>query len=294
MDIVSIYEAFPTNDDCISHLETVRWSGKPRCPYCSSTNATPAPKEKRYHCNNCNTTFSVTVKTIFHHTHLPLQKWFLAVSIVLNAKKGISARQLGRDLHVNKDTGWRMAMKIRDAMLQHEQRQLLTGIVEADETYIGGKPRKRGPKGGGGTSEPNKRGRGTKKTPVVGVASRDGQVRAESFHNKRLTAKNLKMLVRKNVDTEYATLITDEFSGYIGINKIVSHETIDHKKWYVDGDIHTNTIESFWALLKRGVIGQYHKVSLHYLPKYIDEFCYRWNNRKSEDIFSATLQRAVR
>jgi transposase-like protein len=140
MDIVSIYKTFPTHDDCIAHLEKVSWSGKPQCPYCSSLNATPAPKENRYHCNNCNTAFSVTVKTIFHHTHLPLQKWFLAVSIVLNAKKRISARQLGRDLQVNKDTGWRMARKIREAMMQYEQRQLLTGIVEADETYTSGNP----------------------------------------------------------------------------------------------------------------------------------------------------------
>ncbi len=290
MNIVSIYEQFPTNDHCIEHLEEVRWKGTPRCPYCKSDNSTPLPKEKRYHCNNCNTSYSVTVGTIFHHTHLPLQKWFLAVSIILNAKKGISARQLGRDLQVNKDTAWRMSMKIREAMLQHEQRELLTGIVEADETYIGGKPRKGNSSKGGG----NKRGRGTKKTPVVGVASRDGKVRAESFGNRRLTAKNLKMLVRKNVKIDEATLFTDQFRGYIGISKMMPHKTVDHTVWYVDGEIHTNTIESFWALLKRGIIGQYHKVSLRYLPRYIDEFCYRWNNRETEDLFTTTLQRAVR
>ena len=142
MNIVEIYETFPTNDDCIAHLEKVHWNDKPICPYCKSTKSTPMSKEKRHHCNNCNTTFSVTVGTIFHHTRIPLQKWFLAVTLVLNAKKGIAARQLGRDLKVNKDTAWRIGMKVREAMSQHEQRQLLTGIVEADETYIGGKPRK--------------------------------------------------------------------------------------------------------------------------------------------------------
>jgi len=215
----------------------------------------------------------------------------LAISIILNAKKGLSARQLGRDLHVNKDTAWRIAMKIRQAMTQSQQRELLTGIVEADETYIGGKPRKgNGPKGGGGL----KRGRGTKKTPVVGVASRDGQVRAESFHNRRLTHRNLKALIRKNINCEGATLMTDQFRGYIGIGKILPHKTVDHTVWYVNGEIHTNTIESFWALLKRGVIGQYHKVSMKHLPKYIDEFTYRWNHRETDDLFGLTLQRAVR
>jgi transposase-like protein len=228
MDIVTVYETFPTNDDCIAHIEKVRWGNAPTCPYCKSHKQTPMPKQKRYHCNNCNTSFSVTVGTIFHHTHLPLQKWFLAISIILNAKKGLSARQLGRDLHVNKDTAWRMAMKIRQAMTQAEQRKLLTGVVEADETYIGGKPRKgNSTKGGGG----NKRGRGTKKTPVVGVASRNGQVRAESFHNRNLTHRNLKALIRKNVDCEGAVLMTDQFRGYIGIGKVLPHKTIDHTDW---------------------------------------------------------------
>ncbi len=142
MNIVKIYKRFPAESDCISHLEKVRWKGKPVCPYCQSERTTAAPEEHRHHCNNCNTTFSVTVGTIFHHTHLPLQKWLLAVSIVLNAKKGLSSRQLARDLDVNKNTGWRMGMQIRKAMAEREKRELLSGIVEMDETYIGGKPRK--------------------------------------------------------------------------------------------------------------------------------------------------------
>ncbi len=132
MNIVEIYRLFPTESDCIAHLESVRWKGKAVCPYCKSPKTTAMPKENRHHCNNCNTTFSVTVGTIFHQTHLPLQKWFLAVSLVLNAKKGISARQLARDLEVNKNTGWRMGMQIRKAMAQSEERTLLTGIVEMD------------------------------------------------------------------------------------------------------------------------------------------------------------------
>lgn len=288
MNIVSIYKTFPTEKDCLDHLEKVRWNNKPKCPYCQSTNQTTLPKERRYHCNNCNTTFSVTVGTIFHHTHLQLQKWFLALSLVLNAKKGISARQLGRDLQVNKDTAWRIAMKIRQAMTQRAHRELLTGVVEMDETYVGGKPRR-----GGGDGTPNKRGRGTKKTPVVGMAERQGRIRATVVKKRKLTAKALSSLVRENVDTQKATLITDEYTGYLGIKHFMPHKVVDHTVWYVNGDAHTNNVESFWALLKRGIVGQYHKVSLRYLPKYIDEFCYRHNYRKEEDLFGLTLQRAV-
>jgi len=286
MNIISIYKQFPTEADCIAHLEQVRWQGKPACPYCISTNSTALPKEHRYHCNNCNTTFSVTVNTIFHQTHLPLQKWFLAVSLVLNAKKGIASRQLARDLDVNKNTAWRIAMKIRQAMIETEQRNLLTGLVEMDETYIGGKPRK-------GSGQINKRGRGTRKTPVVGMVARGGEVRANVARNGKLTTKNLADLVRRNVDTNNATLITDEYSGYMGIRRILPHEIVDHSNWYVDGFKHTNNVESFWALLKRGIVGQYHKVSLHYLPRYIDEFCYRHNYRKHTDLFSLTISRGL-
>lgn len=125
MDIVEIFAKFPTQDDCIAYLERVRWHGEPVCPYCNSKNATPVKNEKRYHCNNCNTSFSVTVGTIFHDTRLPLQKWFLALSLILNAKKGIAARQLARDLKVNKNTAWLLAMRIRKAMAQTDERQLL-------------------------------------------------------------------------------------------------------------------------------------------------------------------------
>jgi transposase-like protein len=285
MDITGIYQIFPKEKDCITHLEKTRWNDKPKCPYCQSGNVTPVPKEERHHCNNCNTSFSVTVGTIFHHTHLPLQKWFLAVCLTLNAKKGVAARQMARHLHVNKDTAWRMDMKIRQAMAEREQRDLLTGLVECDETYIGGKPRP-------GTGF-HPRGRGTKKTPVVGMVERQGSIRTEVGKNKKLNSKTLKALVRRNVDIKNSTLITDEYKGYIGIQSVMPHKVVDHSVWYVDGDTHTNTVESFWAVLKRGIVGQYHKVSLKYLPKYVDEFSYRWNHRREDDFWSRTLQRAV-
>jgi transposase-like protein len=206
----------------------------------------------------------------------------------LNAKKGISARQLGRDLQVNKNTAWRISMKIRDAMCERWQRDLLTGIVEMDECYIGGKPRKGNPDD---TNHP--RGRGTKKTPVVGMVERGGRVKAEVMKDKGLTAKRLFTLVRKNVDIKNTTLMTDEYKGYLGIKWFMDHKTVNHQVWYVDGDTHTNTIESFWALLKRGLIGQFHKVSIRYLPKYVDEFAFRFNNRKNNNVFDLTIQRGL-
>jgi transposase-like protein len=206
---------------------------------------------------------------------------------MLNAKKGLSGRQLARDLKVNKDTAWRISMKIREAMEEPAQKELLTGLVEMDEAYIGGKPRKSGP----GDKSP--RGRGTKKTPVVGMIERGGKVRAKVMKREGLSAKKLTSLVRRNVDVSNATLITDEFRGYLGIKYIMPHKTVDHSVWYVNGNIHTNNIESFWAILKRGIIGQYHKVSLRYLPKYINEFSFRFNNREHDDLWGHTIHRAL-
>lgn len=288
MDIIEVFERFPNQEDCLAYLEKVRWPQAAICPYCKSLRVSSAPKELRHHCNCCNTSFSVTVGTIFHKTHLPMQKWLLAVSLVLNAKKGISARQLARHLRVNRNTAWRMGMKIREAMSQREQRELLQGVVEMDETYVGGKPRKSSQSG-----PPLKRGRGTKKTPVIGMIERGGSVRAKVAKKGDLSIKKLSMLVRENVDAGEAVLVTDEWAGYLGISAFMPHKTINHQIWYVDGDKHTNTIESFWALLKRGIVGQYHKVSVRHLPEYVDEFCYRFNHRKHPDAFGATIQRAL-
>ena len=229
MDITTAYKLFPTEADCIAHLEQVRWHGKPTCPYCQSRRTTAIPGENRHHCNSCNTTFSVTVATIFHHTHLPLQKWFLALVIILNAKKGVSALQLSRDLAVNKNTAWYLAMRIRKAMVDSAQRKLLEGVVEMDETYIGGKPRK-----GGNKEQPRKPGRGTSKTPVVGLVERGGDVKCEVVKSRKLSARTLNALVRKHVDTDKSLMITDEWTGYMQLSRFVSHEVVNHKVWYVD------------------------------------------------------------
>lgn len=289
MNIIEVYRKYPSPESCLKHLEKARWNDKPVCPYCGSVNTSALPKELRHHCNACNTSFSVTVGTIFHKTKVDLQKWFLAISIILNAKKGLSARQLARDLEVNRNTAWYMGMRIRKAMSQIKDQAMLQGIVEMDETYIGGKPRK----GDNNDGTPNKRGRGTKKIPVVGMVERGGRVKATVAKKQELTANKLSALVRRNVNTSNTILMTDEYKGYLRMSSYVDHKTINHQQWYVDGDIHTNTIESFWALLKRGIVGQYHKVSLHHLPKYIDEFCFRYNNRKNNDIFNVAILRAL-
>ena len=157
MNIVQVYKQFPTHGACLKHLENIRWGATPKCPYCQSTRSTSLPNENRHHCNNCNTSYGVTVGTIFHKTRLDLQQWFLAMSLILNAKKRASARQLARDIQVNKNTAWYMAMRIRRGMA--DQGSLLRGLVEMDETFIGGKPRKGEP--------PRRHGRGIPKTPCL-------------------------------------------------------------------------------------------------------------------------------
>lgn len=216
MNIIQISEKFPTQKHCIKYLEEARWKGKSECPYCKSLNTKAYKSELRHYCNNCKTSFSVTVGTIFHRTHLPLQKWFLAISLILNAKKGLSALQLSRDIEVNKNTAWRISMQIRRAMRQQAGRDLLTGIVEMDETYIGGKPRKG--RGGSGTS---KRGRGTDKTPAIGAIERGGNVSARATKKGNLKGKHLRAFIRERVNTKTEELITDEYKGYIGMDRLL-------------------------------------------------------------------------
>ena len=291
MDIIQIFEQFPTQEDCIKHLEKARWGDKPVCPYCTSTNT--VPNEHRHYCYDCKTSFSVTVGTIFHHTHMPLQKWFLAIMLILNAKKSLSALQLSRDIKVNKNTARRISMQIRKAMIQKGQRQLLTGIVEMDETYIGGKPRK-----GKQYDDPNdkpKPGRGTKKAPVIGAVERGGRVTAKAVDKDKMKGKHLRAFVKERVDTKVSELMTDEYSAYKGMSRVLPHSVIKHSDWYVDGDIHTNSIEGFWALLKRGMFGQFHSVSRRHLQKYVDEFAFKYNLRHEDrtDAFFMTIRRGL-
>lgn len=178
--IVSIYRRFPTKEDCLNHLEQVRWGETPCCPYCKSEKVS-RKKEKeqrnRWQCSLCRKSFSVTVGTIFHNSHVDLQRWFLLIALMFSAKKGLSAMQAARDLEMRRPTVWSMMHRIRKAMM--DDGALLAGIVEMDETYIGGKPRK-GRKDDDGDGP--KRGRGTKKVPVVGAVERGGKVKAKAVN----------------------------------------------------------------------------------------------------------------
>lgn len=283
MNILEMYDRFPTQESCIAHLEKARWgSGKPVCPYCKSQNTAKA--QHRHRCYDCKTSFSVTVGTIFHRTHLPLQKWFFAILLMMNAKKGLSALQLHRDLKVNKNTAWRITVQVRKAMTQANQRDILSGIIEMDETYIGGKPRK-GTKRDGPDGQ-HRRVRGAKKAPVVGAVARGGRVSAQAVEKDKMKGRHLRAFVRKRVKTEASELITDEYRGYTGMSRLLPHSVVKHQEWYVDGGTHTNTIEGSWAMLKRGMFGQYHSVSGS-LQRYVDEFCFRYN-RRSADTWNVT------
>ncbi|HSQ97290.1 MAG TPA: IS1595 family transposase [Rickettsiales bacterium] len=291
MNIIEIYKTFPSQEDCIKYLEKVKWNNEPRCPYCNSTKHSKTKYDNRYFCSNCRTSYSATVGTIFHDSKIPLQKWFLAICLVLNAKKGISSRQLARDIEVNKNTAWRMQMQIRKAM--NETPSLLSGIVEMDETYIGGKPRKSNNKDDDNNITPLKRGRGTKKTAVVGMVQRHGKVIAKK--QSKLSFMDLKRTAKESIDFNNSILMTDDYRGYIPFKNFINHQTVNHSnKQYVDGFKHTNTIEGFWGLLKRGITGQYHWLSDKYLNRYINEFCFKYNNRQNKNIFELLLINAVR
>ena len=292
MNLVEIFKLFPTQKECIEYLEKIKWKGTPICPYCESNKSHPSPEELRHFCHTCKTSYRVTVKTIFDDTRLPLQKWFLAITLILNAKKGISSRQLARDLDVNKDTAWSMQMRIRKAMT--ETPSLLAGIVEMDETYIGARrPRKSSKdKDDQGNYPKNPRGRGTSKTPVVGMVERGGRVIAKK--QNELKFADLKNTAKANIDFENTVLMTDDYRGYIPFKYLINHQTVNHsQKQWTKGTIHTNTIEGFWAILKRGIIGQYHHLSDKHLNRYIQEFCFKYNNRKNQNVFDLLLTNAL-
>ena len=290
MNLIKIYQKFPDQEACIEHLEKLRWADKPKCPHCNSHRVArkgEADRVGRWNCHSCHASFNVMSKTIMQKTRVPLQKWFLAIGLMVNAKKSISSCQLARDLEMTQPTALLMQYKIRSAMVS-DQQPLLCGIVEADETYVGGKPRKSNKRS---TPPSSPRGRGTKKVPVIGVVERNGQVRAEVAGN--LTARNIIQFIRKNVDTLSSLLITDEFKGYTPLQKEIAHAVINHQRQYVDGVVHTNTIEGFWSLVKRSWMGSHHHYSKKWMPLYIAEQCWKYNNRRNDNSFNDFMQGVV-
>ena len=284
MNLIEIFSKFQNNEEAVRFLEQKRWGDKVICVYCNS-NKTCRHKEQnktRWQCWNCKKSFNVTVGTIFHHTYIQLNKWFMLIGLMLNAKKGLSACQASRDLGMRRATIWSMMHRIRKAMMTDEAK-LLSGIVEMDECYIGGKPRKENIRDDDDNKPDNPRGRGTKKALVVGMCQREGDVKAQTAEKTEIKANNLQKIVNKSVDINNSSLITDDYKGYSNMSKLLNHSVINHNKQYVNKSIHTNTIESFWAMLKRGIIGQFHWVSKKYLQSYLYEFEYKYNCRRDKN-----------
>jgi len=288
MNLLTIFKRFPDQEACIEYLEKVRWADAPSCPYCDSAKVArkgDAGRVGRWNCHACKSSFNVLSQTIFEKTRLPLQKWFLAIGLIVHAKKSLSSCQLARDLDLNQKSAWYMQQRIRAAMLTNES-LLLQGIVEADETYVGGKPRKRNrrddrPRGGN-----TPRGRGTSKPAVVGAVERFGRVVAQVAENGKLNSKNITKFIDQFVSKEGTMLITDEFPAYREAGRKRLHAVINHAFEYVNGETHTNTIEGFWSLLKRAWYGSHHHYSRCYMPLFVAESCWKYNQRKNPDAFA--------
>lgn len=300
MYFLDFQKQFPTEQAIIQYYVGIRYKSGITCHHCKSTKIYQKnDRPKVFHCDNCKNTFSVFKDTIFENTHTDLRKWFYAIHLFLNGKKGISGLQLQREIGVTYKCAWRILKQIRLAMSNTDMKEYFQTIVEIDETYVGGKPRRGGAKNNSNSTTPKlKRGRGTTKTPVIGVIDRvkkkvHAKVALPNANGKKLTGKQL-LSVLTQVTKAGATVMTDQFRSYNILTKNgFTHLKVDHTKEYVKGNIHTNGIESFWATLKRGVYGVYHSISVKYLQNYVDEFCFRYNNRTNPMIFDTLMERTV-
>lgn len=273
--IIDLIKAFPTEEACVKHLEELRWNGNIVSPFDVESKVYKCAGNK-YRCKNTGKYFNVRTATLFDNTKIELQKWFMAIFLVTSHKKGISSLQLGRDLDVTQKTAWFMLQRIRNCFGLHND-NILDNEVEIDETYVGGKNKNRH----ADKKVENSQGRShIDKTPVLGMVERQGKVSAiavENVSSAVLTPEVIRLV------KESATLYTDEWLGYKGISKIYDHSVVKHNQGeYVNGRVHTNTIEGFWSLLKRGIVGIYHFTSKKHLQKYVDEFVFRYNSRDME------------
>ncbi|MFZ0799902.1 MAG: IS1595 family transposase [Terriglobales bacterium] len=295
MNLLDIYKELNTEEKCLIFLEHMRWPEGVKCLSCESLRITRitakgklskktgkrSPDRELYQCNECRFQFTATTGTVYHDTHLALSKWFLAIALITESKKGISANQLARALGVQYRTAWYLAHRIRKAMVEANPPKF-KGTVEVDETYIGGKQR-------------GFKGKIKNKEVVMGIRERGGDLRL--IHIESPNVQNLGEQIREHIDPSVKMVITDEWQAYpaamIGAKIHGSrHETIRHRdRIYVRGDVHTNTVESAFSLFKRGLTGAFHKVSLKHLQRYLNEFSFRFNNRKAADLFGMTVRR---
>jgi transposase-like protein len=280
LNLATLAKVFADEDEARSFLESKRWPNGPVCPHCGHNFGayalTPKAESRKpvrdgvYCCAACRKQFTVRIGTVFEDSHIPLRKWLMAIHLITSSKKGISSLQLSRELGITPKSAWFLGHRIREAMTDRSG-GLLSGTIEADETYVGGKSH-------------GKRGRGTKKTPVMVLLERDGKAGTQKLD--RVTGKELKGFVRAHVDPN-SKVVTDEFRSYRGLDKEFAggHSVVNHsKEEYVNKEgEHVNTAESFFALLKRGHYGIFHRLSKQHLHRYGNEFAFRWNHRKVTD-----------
>ncbi len=267
-------------------IEALRWPAGVACLHCGSVKVykITANKSKKvrkglYKCGDCDGQFTVTVGTIFEDSRIPLNKWFHAIHLLCTSKKGMSAHQIHRTLGITYKSAWFLMHRIRHAMTEEPLASQLTGIVESDETFIGGKAKNMHKK----ERAKKIQGRGAvNKEAAVTLVERGGRVK--TTHAGHVTGENVREILREHVSKE-ARLMTDESTLYCGAeNEYADHQTVNHKAGeYVRGDCHVNTSESVHALMKRGVIGVYHHWSVTHLHRYCSEFDFRFNRRKMTD-----------
>lgn len=288
MNLAELTKSLGNEDAARSFLEKMRWPDGAVCPHCGVVGEAyrlkPKPNGKAHvrkgvwKCGGCREQFTVTVGTIFEDSHIPLCKWLLAIHLLCASKKGMSAHQLHRMLGITYKSAWFMAHRIRYAMVQEPLKSKLSGTVEVDETYIGGKRK--------GTGRRGRPGADSHKSPVISLVQRNGNVR--SFHVPSVSAKNLKEILRKNVQSD-ASIMTDDFSAYGWVKKeFAEHDVIKHSSGKYarrEGSkrIHTNSAEGFFSILKRGINGVYHHVGKQHLHRYLSEFDFRYNARHVDD-----------
>jgi transposase-like protein len=287
-NLSNLAKYFSDEDSAREFLEYKRWHGDAVCPHCKTAGAyklTPKPTSKSparkglWKCRACRKQFTVTVGTIFEDSRIPLSKWLLAIHLLSSSKKGMSAHQIHRMLGVTYKSAWFMMHRIRYAMAQEPMASKLSGIVEVDETYVGGKAKNMH----ASVRKEKIQGRGTvNKAPVVTLVEREGRVK--TVYMEDVTGENLKAAM-KDCIVPTAQIMTDESPSYgFAGDSFAGHESVNHKRGeYVRGDAYVNTAESVHALLKRGIIGTYHHVSKLHLHRYLSEFDFRFNNRKVAD-----------
>ena len=269
ISFIEIFQRFPNQEIARTFMEHKRWPNGPQCPHCQEKKRVGVRNIGYYQCNACLEVFTVRTKTVMERSHIPLNKWIYGMYLLVTARKGISSVQLSKELGIRQSSAWFMLQRLREAC--RTPGDPLSGIVEIDETFIGGLETNKHP-----SKKIKGRQGGKGKTPVLGMRERKGRVIATTIPSTDwFTVQDT---IRKNIEL-FSVVHTDDHRSYIGIESFLArHHTVKHSaKEYVKGDVHTNGIESVWAVLKRGVYGVYHQVSKKHIQRYVNEFTFRLN-----------------